>query len=275
MPYGPQKPHELHPSLHKILCIAAHPDDNEFSIAGSVAKWTREGREVVFCLVTSGSAGTNEYTHTNEGLVPIREQESWEAAKILGVKDVVFLRYQDGVVEPTLGLRRDLTRVIRTYKPDVVVCSDPTVRWYGHGYLNHPDHRAVASAALDAVFPSAETRYIFQELLAEGLEPHKVKEVLINFGNPPDTWIDIGETIELKCAALRAHKSQIGPGDWIDKQMREWAEQEGEGTGIKFSESYRRMVFWDEQAAEAMDRKTGEIEAIPAIAQEAEASPAD
>ena len=112
--YGPQKPYEIHPSLTRILAIAAHPDDNEFSIAGSVAKWVKEGREVIFCLVTSGSAGTNRHTHTNEGLVLIRERESLEAARILGVKDIVFLRYQDGTVEPTLGLRRDLTGLFAT-----------------------------------------------------------------------------------------------------------------------------------------------------------------
>ncbi len=270
MTYGPQKPHEAHPSLKKVLCIAAHPDDNEFGVAGTIAKWVREGREVVFCLVTSGSAGTNEHTPTNDGLVTIRERESLEAAKILGVMDVIFLRYQDGTVEPTLGLRRDLTRVIRKFKPDIVMCGDPTVRWMGHGYLNHPDHRAVASAALDAVFPSAETRFIFPELLAEGLEPHKVKEVYINFGNPPDTWIDIGDSIELKCAALKAHASQIGPGDWVDKQMREWATEEGAGTGIKYSEAYRRMVFWDENAAMELDRKTGESEVVTDLAKEAQ-----
>lgn len=268
MPFSPAKAHDLHPSLKRVLNIAAHPDDIEFSTSGTMARWAREGREVFFCLVTSGSAGTNEHTPHNDGLVPVRERETLEAAAILGTKDVVFLRYQDGVVEPTLTLRRDLTRVIRRLKPDVVVCGDPTARWYGHGYLNHPDHRAVASAALDAIFPSSETRYIFPELLAEGLEPHKVKEVFINSGSPPDTWIDIGETLAFKCAALKAHKSQIGAGEWIDKAMREWAEREGAGTGIAMSESYRRMIFWDEQAAAALDRQTGEAQDVTDIVQE-------
>ena len=108
-----RRPHTLDASLKRILCISAHPDDNEFTIAGSVAAWAREGRDVVFCLVTSGGAGTNEHTPDNTGLVPIRERESWDAAKILGVKDLVLLGYEDGVLEPTLKLRRDLTRVIR------------------------------------------------------------------------------------------------------------------------------------------------------------------
>lgn len=236
--------HTLHPSLRKILCISAHPDDNEFVIGGSVARWTREGREVVFCLVTSGGAGTNEHTPHNDGLVPLRERESREAARILGVKDIVFLGYEDGVVEPTLGLRRDLTRVIRRCQPDVVVCGDPTVRWYGSEYLNHPDHRAVGSAAVDAVFPSAETRSIFPELLAEDLEPHKVREVWLSGAIPADTWIDIGDTLEVKGAALRAHVSQVGAGDWVDKLLREWAARAGKRAGIPCAESYRRIVLW-------------------------------
>src|SRR2546421_868148 len=215
--------YRLAEAFRTILCIAAHPDDIEFSIAGSVARWTGEGRTVVFCLVTTGGAGTNEYTPSGDGLIPRRERELHDAARILGVNDVVLLGYQDGVVEPTLALRRDLTRVIRRHRPDVVVCSDPTVRWYGSEYLNHPDHRAVASAALDAVFPSSETRVIFQELLAEGLESHKVKEVFISGALHDDTYIDITDTLGLKCQALKAHVSQVGKGEWVDKLLRAWA----------------------------------------------------
>ncbi len=240
-----RRSHALHESLRNILCISAHPDDNEFTIAGSAAKWAREGREVVFCLVTSGAGGTNEHTPHNDGLVPVRERECWDAAKILSVKDLVFLRYQDGVVEPTLGLRRDLTRVIRRYKSDVVVCGDPTVRWYGSEYLNHPDHRAAASATLDAVFPSAETAAIFPELLEAGLEPHKVREVLIAGAAEPDTWVDIGDTLDTKCAALRAHATQVGAGDWVEALLRGWAARDGQRAGVAYAEAYRRLVLWE------------------------------
>jgi LmbE family N-acetylglucosaminyl deacetylase len=237
--------HTLHPSLRTILCVAAHPDDSEFTVAGSAARWAREGRTVYFCLVTDGGAGTNEHTPDAAGLVAIRERECREAARILGVKDVVFLRYPDGTLEPTMDLRRDLTRVIRRYRPDVVVCSDPTIRWYGNEYLNHPDHRAAASATLDAVFPSAETRAIFPELLDEGLEPHKVKEVLISNAIPPDTWIDIGDTLEVKGAALKAHVSQVSDAEWVDDLLRSWAGEAGKKAGVKYAESFRRMVLWD------------------------------
>jgi LmbE family N-acetylglucosaminyl deacetylase len=241
---APKKPYAMNESWRSILCIAAHPDDIEFTIAGSVARWAREGRRVAFCLVTTGGAGTNEYTPSGEGLVPRREGELHEAARLLGVSHVTLLGYQDGVVEPTLGLRRDLTRVIRRERPDVVVCSDPTVRYYGNEYLNHPDHRAVASAALDAVFPSAETRGIFTELLTEGLEPHKVKEVLISGAVPSDTWVDITETFDTKCAALKAHVSQVGKGEWVEPLLREWAERDGKSAGVTHAEAYRRMILW-------------------------------
>jgi LmbE family N-acetylglucosaminyl deacetylase len=236
-------PHALDPALRRVLCISAHPDDNEFTVGGTVARWTREGREVVFCLVSTGGSGTNEYTPSSAGLIPVREREAWAAAKLLGVADLVFLGYQDGVIEPTLQLRHDLTRVIRRQRPDVVVCFDPTVRWYGNEYLNHPDHRAVASAALDAVFPSAETRDIFPDLITEGLEPHKVREVFISGAIPPDTWVDITESFDVKVAALRAHVSQVGPGEWVKDLLESWAVRDGKAAGVRYAEAYRRMVL--------------------------------
>lgn len=234
--------HVLDESLRTVLCISAHPDDNEFTIGGTVARWAREGRRVVFCLVTTGGAGTNEHTPDPAGLIPVRERETRAAAEILGVREVVFLGYQDGVVEPTLGLRRDLTRVIRRVRPDVLVCADPTVRFYGNEYLNHPDHRAVASAALDAAFPSAETRAIFPELLGEGLEPHQVREIWISGAERPDTFVDVDDTLAIKCAALRAHASQVGSGDWVEKLLRGWAAAAGKTVGVASAEAFRRMV---------------------------------
>jgi len=243
VPRARREAHALRAAFTRILCISAHPDDNEFIIGGSVARWAREGREVVFCLATNGGAGTNEHTPSVEGLVAARERESRAAAQILGVREVVFLDHPDGVLEPTLGLRRDLTRVIRRHRPDVVVCGDPTVRWYGSEYLNHPDHRAAASAALDAVFPSAETTAIFPELLDEGLAPHKVREVLIAGAVEPDTWVDIGASLETKCAALRAHVSQVGAGEWVEPLLRGWAERDGRRVGVRHAEAYRRLVL--------------------------------
>jgi LmbE family N-acetylglucosaminyl deacetylase len=243
MPRAASGGHELGASLRRILCISAHPDDNEFTIAGSAARWAREGRDVAFCLVTTGGAGVNEHTPSNEGLVPIREKETRTAARILGVKDVVLLGYIDGTLEPTLAMRRDLTRVIRRYRPDIVVCGDPTVRYYGHDYLNHPDHRAVASAALDAVFPSSETSAIFPELLAEGLAPHKVKQVFISGALDPNVFVDITRTLTVKCRALKAHRSQVGKGEWVDQLLKAWAVRDGKRGGLRYAEAFKRMVL--------------------------------
>src|SRR5207253_10955238 len=150
---------------------------------------------------------------TPERLVKIREEEQRAACRVLGIDEVVFLGQPDGVLQPTIALRRDLTRVIRRHRPDAVVCGDPTVRFYGTRYMNHPDHRAAADVTLDAVFPSAETRFIFPELLAEGLEPHKVRAVFIHGSDRPDTFIDIADVLDVKLAALKQHKTQMGAWD--------------------------------------------------------------
>src|SRR5262245_50973370 len=160
----------------RVLSIHAHPDDQEFTVGGTLAKWARAGSAVATVCITSGGGGSNEHTPpgmTREQLIPIREDEQREACRMLGFNEVIFLGYEDGALEPSIALRRDLTRVIRRYRPDAVVCGDPTVRFYGATYMNHPDHRVAADVTLDAVFPSAETRLIFPELLEEGLEPHK------------------------------------------------------------------------------------------------------
>jgi LmbE family N-acetylglucosaminyl deacetylase len=235
--------HELGASLRRILCISAHPDDNEFVIGGSVARWTREGRDVAFCLVTTGGAGVNEHTPSNEGLIPVREKEQRAAAKILGVKELMLLGYVDGTLVPSLAMRRDLTRVIRRWRPDVVVTGDPTVRYYGNEYLNHPDHRAVADVALDAVFPSSETSAIFPELLAEGLPPHKVKQVLISGSLEPDVFVDISRTLAVKCRALKAHRSQVGKGEWVDQLLQAWAIRDGKRGALRHAEAFKRMVL--------------------------------
>ena len=235
--------HALGAALRRILCISAHPDDNEFTVGGTVARWAREGRDVAFCLVTTGGAGVNEHTPSPDGLIPIRERETRAAARILGVTELVFLGYTDGTLEPTLALRRDLTRVIRRYRPDIVVTGDPTVRYYGSEYMNHPDHRAAASAALDAVFPSSETSAIFPELLAEGLPPHKVKQVFLSGALQPDVFVDIARTLRVKCRALKAHRSQVGKGEWVDQLLTAWAVRDGKKAGLRHAEAFKRMVL--------------------------------
>lgn len=233
------------PAPARVLSIHAHPDDQEFTVAGTLAKWARAGSHVVTVCLTSGEAGSNPSTPadmTPERLVPIREAEQRAACRVLGIADVLFLGGADGVLQPTLDLRRDLTRVIRRLRPDAVVCTDPTVRFYGNRYMNHPDHRVAADVALDAVFPSAETRFIFPELLKEGLEPHHVREVWLNGAERADTFVDIADTLDLKIRALREHRSQMG--DWDPAPMlRGWARRHGARRRLRAAEAFRRMVL--------------------------------
>jgi LmbE family N-acetylglucosaminyl deacetylase len=223
----------------------AHPDDQDFTVAGTLAKWARAGSEVVTVCLTSGGAGSNRHTPpdmTPDRLVAIRQEEQRAACRVLGISEVVFLGYVDGTLEPSIALRRDCTRLIRRYRPDAVVCGDPTVRFYGNRYMNHPDHRAAADVILDAVFPSSETRFIFPELLDEGLTPHHVRWVYLHGSNRPDVFIDIADVLDVKIRALREHRSQMG--DWDPGPMlTAWATQAGARRGLKAAEAFRRIVL--------------------------------
>jgi LmbE family N-acetylglucosaminyl deacetylase len=244
----PAKPGTREPAAPaRVLSIHAHPDDQEFTVGGTLAKWAQAGSHVVTVCITSGGAGSNDHTPpgmTREALVPIREEEQRQACRVLGISEVVFLGYEDGMLEPSLALRRELTRVIRRHRPDAVVCGDPTVRFYGSMYMNHPDHRAASDAALDAVFPSAETRLIFPELLDEGLAPHKVRAVFIHGSESPDTFIDISEALSVKLAALKEHRTQMGTWDPTE-MITGWARMQGAPRELDAAESFRVMRLHD------------------------------
>ena len=236
------------PAPARVLSVHAHPDDQEFTVSGTLAKWARAGSTIITVCITSGGAGSNEFTPaeiTRETLVPIREQEQRNACRVLGIQEVVFLPYEDGVLEPSIALRRDLTRVIRRYRPDAVICGDPTMRYYGNSYLNHPDHRVAADVTLDAVYPSAGTRLIFPELLAEGLLPHHVKRVFIHGVRRADTFVDISDVLPLKLAALKEHKSQLGTWDPTE-MVTDWAREQGARRGLAAAEAFRQMRLNDD-----------------------------
>jgi LmbE family N-acetylglucosaminyl deacetylase len=231
---------DTHTQPLRILGVFAHPDDPEFAMGGAAAVWSDHGHEVYYCVVTNGAAGSNDPQQDLAALVQLRQSEQRAAAEILGVKDVFFLGYPDGSLQPTLELRRELTRLIRQLKPDRVVTGDPTAFFYGDSYINHADHRAAAEAAITAVFPSAPTRPIFPELLAEGYEPHQVKELYIHDTTTGNVeYIDIGSVLDRKIEALRCHKSQLDPGDgqWI----REWAAEIGKLAELEYAEGFRVM----------------------------------
>ena len=235
------------PAPKCAMSIHAHPDDQEFTVAGTLAKWAQAGTKIISVIVTSGNAGSNDPSADLQSLAQIREKEQREANRIIGVSETVFLNYQDGILQPTLQLRRDLTRVIRQYRPEVVVTGDPTVRFHGDGYMNHPDHRAAADAACDAVFPSAGTRPIFPELLEEGLEPVNVHRVYLHGSEKSNQWVDITTTVERKILALQEHRSQLNAEEDIGKMIREWASEEGKAVGLAYAEAYRVMTIYDSE----------------------------
>jgi LmbE family N-acetylglucosaminyl deacetylase len=227
----------------RALVIVAHPDDIEFGCAGTVARWVQAGAEVCYVLCTSGDVGIAKPELTRAQVTEIREAEQLAAAEVVGVKEVVFLREPDGTLVNTIDLRRRLVREIRRFRPEVVVCLDPTLFFVSSNtYINHPDHRAAATAAVDAVFPAAGQPHVFEELAAEGLTAHKVRKLYIDgFGNG-DTFVNITDTIDLKLAALRKHVSQMGEWD-PEPMLRQWSADAAKGKEMLYAESFRVITL--------------------------------
>lgn len=239
----------------KAMVILAHPDDIEFSCAGTVARWVKDGAEVSYVLCTSGDVGIAKEGMTKAKAAKIREAEQRAAAEVVGVKEVVFLREPDGMLENTLDLRRRLVREIRRFKPEVVITGDPTIVWARDDYINHPDHRAAAAAALDAVFPAAGQPNLFEELAQEGLFAHKVRKVYATSFGQGNTFVNISDTIDLKIEALRKHASQMG--DWDpEPRIREWAAQVAQGKEMGYAESFRVVTLMSDEDFAKMQQES-------------------
>lgn len=227
----------------RAMFIYAHPDDIEFGVAGTAALWAKHGSQVTYVVITDGNVGSHETGMTAEKLAKIRRAEQTAAAELVGAS-CVFLGYHDGLLEPTMELRKKLVRLIRQYQPNVVVCGDPTLFFpNGDNYINHPDHRAAAQVALDAVFPAAEMHLLYPDLDAEGLQPHKVNYIYISRPqHGPNYYVDITETIDSKIAALRQHVSQLD--DWDPEvQLKEWNGDTGKQVGFQYAEAFRKITL--------------------------------
>jgi LmbE family N-acetylglucosaminyl deacetylase len=221
----------------RILVAVAHPDDAEFGCAGSIARWVDEGWQVFYCLFTRGDRGSDDPAMTPERLAPTREAEQRQAARTLGVREVVFLGYPDGELEDTREARRDIVREIRRVRPDRLVTQNPFPSL--NPYSGHRDHRHAGRLALDAVYPYARDRLHFPELLAQGFEPHKVREVYL-MGHPePDLVLDITGTMERKLGALRCHASQLRDFAGAEARVRERAAELGKPAGYTYAEGFR------------------------------------
>ncbi len=249
----------------RAMTIFAHPDDAEFCCGGTLATWARQGTEITMVTITDASKGSDDRATTDDQLVAMRIAEQDRAAEVLGVTRVVRLGYEDGMLQPTIGLRRDIARVVRQHRPEVVITMDPDIRFGGDSYINHPDHRAAGEAALYGIFPAAGNHRFFPELLAEGLEPHKVHEVWIEgmSGGPVSAYIDVTGAMDAKIAALAAHTSQFDIKD-VEPFVREWTAETGKKVGVAFAESYRKITLErppaDAAAAEALAEAVSDSE---------------
>lgn len=221
----------------KVLVIVAHPDDPEYYFAGTIARWVQGGTIVRYVICTSGQIGTRNRSLAKEDVSIIREQEQIAAADVIGVKEVVFLHHQDGLLENSLEFRKQLVREIRDFQPEVVMITDPYIL-YGDNFINHPDHRVAAIAGLEATFPLAGMPLLFSELEEDGIFPHHVKKIYIQTWRRPNIWINITSTIDLKITAIKKHTSQIGQTD-PSAEIRAYAAKSAKYTGIKYSETYR------------------------------------
>jgi LmbE family N-acetylglucosaminyl deacetylase len=225
-----------------VLVVTPHPDDAEFGVAGTVAKWTREGKQVVYVVCTNGNKGTSNPDVKPDELAKIRQNEQRAAAEILGVREVVFLENEDQGLEDTPEFRKQIVRMIRRYRPEMVVTADPYRR-----YIWHRDHRIAGQVTIDAVFPYARDHLAYPDLLEEGLQPHKVREMLFWASENINFRSDVTATFDLKLAALQCHKSQVNSmrfsdlEDWLRKRCKDLAE----GEDFELAEAFHREeIIW-------------------------------
>ena len=225
-----------------VLVVTPHADDAEYGVAGTVARWTKEGKNVVYVVCTNGDKGTSDVDMKPEELSKIREKEQLAAAELLGVREVVFLRNEDQGLEDTPEFRKQIVRLIRTYRPETVATSDPYRR-----YVWHRDHRITGQVTQDAVFPYARDHLSYPDLLEEGLKPHSVREVLYWGSEDLNYRSDITDTFDIKMAALRCHKSQVGHLDaspmWAEF-LKQRCRDMADGEGFELAEAFHRVQIW-------------------------------
>jgi len=224
-----------------VMVITPHPDDSEFGTAGTIAKWASEGKVVVYVVCTNGNKGSSDPEMTPQKLAEIREAEQRCAAELLGVREVVFLRHDDQTLEDTAEFRKEIVRLLRMYRPATVITSDPYRR-----YIWHRDHRIAGQVVLDAIFPYARDRMSYLDLIEEGLEPHKVGEVLLWAADDPNYRSDITDTFKVKMAALRCHKSQIEAHSVeIEEWLKQRAKEMAQGEDFELAEAFHQvLILW-------------------------------
>ena len=227
--------------IKRVMVVTAHPDDSEFGAGGTVAKLTREGKTVIYCILTNGNKGSSDRSMTPERLVTIREEEQKNAARVLGVDTVDFLGFPDCELENTRESRMAVTAAIRRNKPDLIICQNPNRTKNLGG--SHRDHRVAAGIALDCVYPLARDHMAFPELMAQGLEPHRVKEVHMMWWDDPEVVVDITDTMDLKIKALQCHVSQLPDFAGMEKRVRDRGAVLGKPKGYAYAETFDRILI--------------------------------
>ncbi len=232
------------PANQQVLVILAHPDDPEFFCGATLARWARNGHQIDYVLITCGDKGINDHVPHSEGdeLCKLRFVEQRNAADVIGVSGLEFLDVEDGMVAPTIALRREIVRKIRQHKPDVIVTCDPQYLFTPWG-INHPDHRAAGQVTIDAIFPAGGNKLFFPELLEQGLEPHSPKEVWVSLTGSPNLVLDVSETFEIKMEALRQHASQIGDYGNFRQRMQDRMPIDPQTGKRKFEERFH-VINW-------------------------------
>ncbi len=233
------------------MVIVAHPDDAEFLCGGTVAKWCAEGWTVYYVLATSGDKGTHDKALSHQELAAIREQEQRDACNVLGVKEVIFLGHPDGFLQPDVELRGEVVRLLRQYRPDVVITWDG----FRSGF-NHSDHRAVGIAVRDAVYPAVRDHLYYPNDKEDGLDAHQVNEMLMSGSDDPDYRVDISDHLETKLEAILCHKSQIGGTP--EEVRKRWTERMRSAGNGRAMESFKRVSIRRSSRRQDADKKEAE-----------------
>jgi len=242
-------PHAWRPG--RFMVIVAHPDDADFGPAATAARWIDQGSSGWLVCITSGDAGADDWQTDPLELAAVREAEQRAAADVVGYEGISFLHQPDGAVANDLALREQLSREIRTFRPDAVLCVDPETVFYSDGGVNHIDHRTAGMAAVDAVYPAARNAMAFPWLARDGLAPWEVRRLYLFWSNRPNAWVDVTTTLDRKLAALRAHPSQLRQPEALEPRIRAWAVEEGEAAGVEAAEAFRVIVIEDDPEDES------------------------
>jgi LmbE family N-acetylglucosaminyl deacetylase len=235
--------HDLIDPLERVLVIFSHPDDAEFGAAPTIAALRGRGARVDYVVTTDGGKGTEDPGVSPEQLAATRIAEQRAAADVLGVTEIVHLGYPDGYLTPSLDLRRDIVRQIRRFRPDLVIAQNPQRRLDGNPYIAHPDHLATGEATLAAVYPAARDRLNFPELLDEGLEPWKVRQVLVGGVDHPNLWMDVAASLDTGLEALRCHASQLPDWAAVEERVRERTSEAGAAAGLDHAQAFLSILL--------------------------------